>query len=98
VSVWVKALASSLSASNIDLSPNEALVALTGGTPEVVVAGMILGFKKVFYVSSGVEHLMMTMPTPEEERERQIDWDACPFAELTRSDFIRASSVRTIVS
>jgi hypothetical protein len=89
VSVWVKVLASSLSASNIELSPNEALVSLTGGTPEVAVAGMVLGFKKVFYVANGVEHIMMSMPTPEEERERQINWDSCLLAEHVQSDLVK---------
>ena len=34
------------------LSANEALVILTGGTPEAVVAGIAVGFKTILYVAS----------------------------------------------
>ena len=34
------------------LAANEALVILTGGTPEAVVAGIAAGFKTIIYVAS----------------------------------------------
>jgi len=35
-----------MKSSNMGLSPKEALVIATSGTPEAVVAGLLLGFKK----------------------------------------------------
>jgi len=35
-----------MKSSNVGLSPKEALVIATSGTPEAVVAGLLLGFKK----------------------------------------------------
>ena len=34
------------------LAANEALVILTGGTPEAVVAGIAVGYKTIIYVAS----------------------------------------------
>lgn len=75
--VYIAALSSALSSSNVPLSSNETLVVLTGGTPEAVVAGIVLGFNKVFVVAEDVEHVMMQMPSEEVERDRKIDYDAC---------------------
>ena len=60
-----------LNSSNLPLGGNEALVILTGGTPEAVVAAIALGYKHVIYVSDRTEVSMMTVPTPDEEM-RQI--------------------------
>ena len=73
--VYIAALSSALSSSNVPLAANETLVVLTGGTPEAVVAGIVLGFKKIFVVAEDVEHVMLQMPSEEVERERKIDYD-----------------------
>ena len=51
-SVYVKAFQSCLGACNVPVAANEALVILTGGTPEAVVAGIAVGFKTIIYVAS----------------------------------------------
>ena len=77
-SVYIAALSSALASSNAPLAPNETLVVLTGGTPEAVVAGIVLGFKKVFVVAEDVENVMLQMPSEELERERKIDYETSP--------------------
>ena len=75
-SVYVSALRSALASSNVPLSQNEVLVDLTGGTPEVVVAAIVVGFKKVIYIGDekGEEQTMMQMPVQGEP----VDWIECP--------------------
>jgi hypothetical protein len=72
--VYISALRSALSSSNMPLSQNEVLVDLTGGTPESIVAAVVVGFKKVFYVGDENEQTMMSFPTPDEV----VDWNQCP--------------------
>ena len=50
-SVYIKALQSALNTSNVPLSSNECLVCLCGGTPEVVLAGIVVGYHNVIYVA-----------------------------------------------
>ena len=77
-SVYIAALSSALASSNVALASNETLVVLTGGTPEAVVAGIVLGFTKVFVVAEDIEHVMLQMPSEEVERERKIDYETSP--------------------
>ena len=63
-----------LTSSNLPLDGNEALVILTGGTPEAVVAAIALGYKHVIYVSDRTEVSMMTVPTPDEENAASISY------------------------
>ena len=64
-----------LSTSNMPLSPNEVLVDLTGGTPEVIVAGIVMGFSKVMFLANADEVSMMSLPSKEDERLHQIDFE-----------------------
>jgi len=73
-SVYISALRSSLASSNLALNQNEVLVDLTGGTPEIVIAAIVVGFKKVFFVGDDNEHVMMQLPVQDE----QVDWTQCP--------------------
>jgi hypothetical protein len=77
-SVYTSVLSSMLSSSNVPLSDNEILVDLTGGTPEIVVAAILLGFKKVGFVGAGVEDVLMSIPTADEERTHNLKYDECP--------------------
>ena len=73
-SVYVSVLDSMLQSCNVPLSSNEILVDLTGGTPEVIVAGIVLGFGKVAVVAESPEDIMYMTPTNEEERLHQISY------------------------
>ena len=75
-SVYIRALQSALSSSNVALSQNEVLVILTGGTPEALVAGIVCGYKRVFVVTEGLEYDMMQLPG--HDVEGQVDYDQCP--------------------
>ena len=75
-SVYIRALQSALSSSNVALSQNEVLVILTGGTPEALVAGIVCGYKRVFVVTEGLEYDMMQLPS--HDVEGQVDYDQCP--------------------
>jgi hypothetical protein len=76
--VWVRALRSSLSSSNAALAQNEALVIITGGTPEAIVAGVICGFKRIFVAVDAAEATMMQMPSA--ESAESVDYNQCPRA------------------
>ena len=97
-SVYISALASMLSTSNLPLSPNEILVDLTGGTPEVLVAGIVAGFSKVMYLSGNSEAEMMTMPSQEDERTHHIDYEnyMSPSDGAFNMGVLAASSVTTL--
>ena len=73
-SVYVSAFRSALASSNMPLSQNEVLVDLTGGTPEVIVAAVVAGYKRVFYIGDENEHVMMQFPN----LDQTVDWDECP--------------------
>lgn len=77
-SVWVRAFRSALSSSNAPLAQNESLAILTGGTPEAIVAGIIVGFKRIFVVADGIEHQMMQLPAL--DSEHLVDYYQCPQA------------------
>ena len=71
-SAFYSLFTSALSSTSEELRQHEALVILTGGTPDAVVAGIAAGFKKVIYVSGDpVEVSMMTLP----EDISNIDFD-----------------------
>ena len=74
-SAFASALTSMLATSNMSLASNEVLVDMTGGTPEAIVAGIMVGFRKVLFVADGAERAMMTLPTQDEERDQNIDYN-----------------------
>jgi hypothetical protein len=77
-SVYISVLSGVLASSNVPLTTNEILVDITGGTPEVMVAGIVLGFKKVAFIAEGVEEVMMSIPTMDDQRVHSLNYDECP--------------------
>jgi hypothetical protein len=77
-SVWVRVLKSALTSSNVELSANECLVILTGGTPEVAVAGIVCGYRRVFVTCEPAEQIMYQMPSVEAERESNVNYHEQP--------------------
>ena len=77
-SVYISVLSAVLGSSNVPVSNNEILVDLTGGTPEVLVAGIVLGFKKVAFIAEGMEQMMMSIPTMDDQRIHSLNYDECP--------------------
>ena len=74
-SVFFSAFTSCLSTCSSELSSNEALVILTGGTPETIVAGIAAGYRKILYVSnSAQQHALMELPTVEAQRAHNINY------------------------
>ena len=74
-SVIAAALRATLRSSNVPLSDSEALVVLTSGTPEAVVAGLVCGFRHVIFVAGVPEEAeMMTVPSVAQEREGPINY------------------------
>ena len=62
-SAFYSLFTSALSSTSEELRPHEALVILTGGTPEAASAGIAAGFQKVIYVTGDpVEVDMMKLP------------------------------------
>ena len=87
--VYVNALQSCMSVCPIDVSNNECVVILTGGTPESVVAAIALGIKNVLYVAGDTnEFEMMQLPVASEEREHNVDYYA-----YSTNDMLSLSSV-----
>ena len=77
-SVYISVLSGVLASSNVPLTNNEILVDITGGTPEVMVAGIVLGFKKVAFIAEGAEEVMMSIPTMDDQRVHSLNYDECP--------------------
>jgi hypothetical protein len=77
-SVYISVLSGVLASSNVPITNNEILVDITGGTPEVMVAGIVLGFKKVAFIAEGVEEIMMSIPTMDDQRVHSLNYDECP--------------------
>jgi hypothetical protein len=77
-SVYISVLSGVLASSNVPITSNEILVDITGGTPEVMVAGIVLGFKKVAFIAEGVEEMMMSIPTMDDQRVHSLNYDECP--------------------
>lgn len=77
-SVIAAAMQTALNASSAALGTNEALVLLTSGTPESIVAGLVCGFRKIICVTSSAEEAdMMALPTLDAERDKHINYSAC---------------------
>jgi hypothetical protein len=77
-SVIAAAMQTALNASSAPLGTNEALVVLTCGTPEALVAGLVCGYRKIIYIVSSAEEAdMMAMPTLATERDKHINYSAC---------------------
>jgi len=96
--VFLSCFSSALSCCNVPLGNNECLVVLTGGTPEAVAAGIVLGYKKVVYVAGPKELEMMKLPSPAQERELSIDYDAyaSPDVDKPQSGMLAALLVRQL--
>ena len=74
-SVFCSAYQSCLASSPSEIGANEALVILTGGTPETIVAGIAAGYRKILYVSNTAQqHALMELPTVESERAHNINY------------------------
>ena len=99
VDVFLEALNSVLTSSNIPLATTECLVDLTGGTPEAIIAGIILGYQRVIVVAGDTnEYEMYQVPSESDEREHQIhyqqytSWD--PMRPLT--GILAAAAIRAL--
>jgi hypothetical protein len=73
-SAFYSLFTSALSSTSEELRPHEALVILTGGTPEAAAAGIAAGFQKVIYVTGDpVEVDMMKLP----DDLSNVDFERC---------------------
>ena len=92
------ALKSVLSTTSAALNPQDVLVQACGGTPEAVVAGMMMGFSKIIYVAEGMETLWMKMPTEAEEKLHGINYNAFTSPSIDNPDTgcLAASAVKML--
>lgn len=61
--VWLSAFQAALNTTPQILGDNEALVILTGGTPEACAAGIVAGYRNILYVTPEPKEIgMMTLP------------------------------------
>jgi hypothetical protein len=81
-SVYHQALRKVLQMSTAPLGNSDALVVLTGGTPEALVAGISVGFKTIFVVADAAEAELLQLPTLEEQRAVGMDYSKCSSCEL----------------
>jgi hypothetical protein len=77
-SVYHQALGKVLQMSTAPLGTSDALVVLTGGTPEALVAGISVGFKTIFVVADTAEAELLQLPTPTEQHAMDVDYSKCP--------------------
>lgn len=92
------ALKSVLSSTSAALNPQDVLVQVCGGTPEAVIAGVMMGFSKVIYVAEGKEMLWMTLPTEAEEKLHNINYNdfVSPSIDAPDSGCLAAAAVRML--
>ena len=75
----MQALRATLHFCPIEVSSNECVLIVNGGTPESVVASIVVGFKNVLYVAGDDNEFdMMQIPNIAEEREYKLDYYAYP--------------------
>ena len=72
--VVYSALKSTLATSAMGLTPNDCFVQVGGGTPEGIVAAIMLGFQKVFYIGNEKERQWMSLPSKAVELSSAIDY------------------------
>ena len=72
--VVYSALKSTLATSAMGLTPNDCFVQVGGGTPEGIVAAIMLGFQKVFYIGNEKERQWMSLPSKAVELASAVDY------------------------
>ena len=92
------ALKSVLSSTSAALNPQDVLVQVCGGTPEAVIAGVMMGFSKVIYVAEGKEMVWMSLPTEAEEKLHNISYNdfVSPSIDVPDSGCLAAAAVRML--
>ena len=94
----LSALKSVLSTTSASLNPQDIFVQVCGGSPEGVVAAILLGFSKVLYVGNEKEQLWMKMPSDEDEKMYNIDYQDYPSPDMDFPDqgFLAAEAVKML--
>ena len=73
--VLFSAIRSTLACTASNVGPNEAFVQLTGGTPDGVVAAIMVGFTNIIYISNSPQEAnAMKLPSTHEESLHSIDY------------------------
>ena len=92
------ALKSMLSSTSASLNPSDCFVQICGGSPEGVVAAVLLGFNRVIYVGDEKELMWMNLPTEEEEKMHNIDYTdfVSPNIDTPDQGFLAAEAVKML--
>jgi hypothetical protein len=98
--VIYSALRSVISTSATGISSQDAFVQMAGGTPEGIVAGIMIGFQKVIYIpSTDKEASWMSMPSQAAEYSNKVDYMnyTSPDPEDPERGFLAAEAVKLLV-
>ena len=98
--VIYSALRSVISTSAIGLSSQDAFVQVAGGTPEGIVAGIVMGFQKVIYVTNNDrEASWMSLPSRATEVSNRVDYMnyESPDPEEPERGFLAAEAVKLLI-
>ena len=98
--VIYSALRSVISTSATGISSQDALVQMAGGTPEGIVAGIMIGFQKIIYIpSTDKEATWMSMPSQATEYSTKVDYMnyTSPDPEDPERGFLAAEAVKLLI-
>ena len=98
--VIYSALRSVISTSATGISSQDAFVQMAGGTPEGIVAGIMIGFQKVIYIpSTDKEASWMSMPSQAAEYSNKVDYMnyTSPDPDDPERGFLAAEAVKLLI-
>jgi hypothetical protein len=90
-------LRSVVATSAVGISAQDVMVQMSGGTPEGIVAGVMLGFQRLIYVTTQAkEHVWMSLPSKAVELSASVDYGnyASPDPDEPEKGFLAVEALR----
>ena len=98
--VIYSALRSVISTSATGIASHDALIQMAGGTPEGIVAGIMIGFQKVIYITSNdKESSWMSLPSQASEYSNKVNYLSytSPDPDDPERGFLAAEAVKLLI-
>jgi hypothetical protein len=99
--VIYSALRSVISTSATGISSQDAFIQMAGGTPEGIVAGIMIGFQKVIYITSNdKESSWMSLPSQASEYSNKVNYLSytSPDPDDPERGFLAAEAVKLLIA
>ena len=98
--VIYSALRSSISTSAVAIASHDTFIQLAGGTPEGIVAGIMMGFQKAIYVTTTAkEYSWMSLPSLATEYANKVDYlnYVSPDPDDPERGFLAAEAIKLLI-